>query len=164
MFKLNSIYSCAGYIYYVTSLSCIWEYVFQFVFSAYMCFFTYFVIFRGKDWMILLTCCGWWWCSCVTCTRHKTLYPKMIRPILNLLWVQCYIYPRSEELTNFIIRVFSSVDTFLQNVRGLRVIHLPIIFHSTKIINICIKRNVFLLKLSKQFLKKLNVINAEWFS
>ena len=77
----------------------------------------------------------------------------MIRPILNLLWVQCYIYPRSEELTNFIIRVFSFVDICLQNVRGLRVIHLPIIFHSTKIINICIKRNVFLLELSKQFFK-----------
>ena len=123
-------------------------------FSAYMCFFTYFVIFRGKDWMILLTCCGWWWCSCVTCTRHKTLYPKMIRPILNLLWVQCYIYPRSEELTNFIIRVFSSVDTCLQNVRGLRVIHLPIIFHSTSIINICIKRNAFYWNYLSNFSKK----------
>ena len=89
----------------------------------------------------------WWYDSGVRKTYTTKRFANIIRSVVNLLWVECYIYPRSsEELTMFDhTRIFSFVNTCLQNMYGLGVMHLPIIFHLSMIGNICIRKEIYVL-------------------
>ena len=89
----------------------------------------------------------WRYDSGVRKTYTTKRFTNIIRSVVNLLWVQCYIYPRSyEELTMFDhTRIFSFVNICLQNMHGSRVMHLPIIFHLSMIGSICIRKEIYIL-------------------
>ena len=89
----------------------------------------------------------WWYDSGVRKTYTTKRFANIIRSVVNLLWVQCYIYPRSsEELTMLDhTRIFSFVNICLQSMHGSRVMHLPIIFHLSMIGTICIRKEIHIL-------------------
>ena len=160
---MNSIYSCAGYIYYLTSLSCMCEYVFKFVFQCIHVFLYLFRDFQRERlndfvdvlWLMVMFVCNVHTAQNTLSKNDSTHSELIMGTMLHIptIWRTHEFYHTRIFLRRYMsskcARITSNTSAYY------------ISFHQDH--QYLHKKKCVLLKLSKQFLE-INIINAQWLS
>ena len=156
---MNSIYSCAGYIYYLTSLLGMWEYVFKFVFQCVHVFLYLFRDFQRERlndfvdvlWLMVMFVCNVHTAQNTLSKNDSTHSELIMGTMLHIptIWRTHEFYHTRIFLRRYMsskcARITSNTSAYY------------ISFHQDH--QYLHKKKCVLLKLSKQFFE-INIINA----